>query len=143
MGCSAATFPRSAASWARCSTTSSTSTPWTSTSSWSFATYAASACRNSTTSIRCARSSCRNSTAWKAKLREELSRLTRRVLRGETDYASSWIAAKKRDALRIFRQYVPEEGRHEAFWKRLDDNYFQRFEATEIGWHTRTLWSRT
>ena len=27
-------------------------------------------------------------------------------------------------------------------WNHLDDNYFQRFEATEIGWHTRTLWSR-
>jgi [protein-PII] uridylyltransferase len=46
------------------------------------------------------------------------------------------------EALRIFRQYVPEEGKHAPLWKHLDDNYFQRFEATEIGWHTRTLWSR-
>jgi [protein-PII] uridylyltransferase len=48
--------------------------------------------------------------AWKGKLLEDLFRLTRRLLRGETDYASSWIAAKKDEALRIFRQYVPEEG---------------------------------
>jgi [protein-PII] uridylyltransferase len=80
--------------------------------------------------------------AWKGKLLEDLFRLTRRVLRGEIDYAESWIAAKKQEALRIFRQYVPDAGKHEALWSRLDGNYFQRFEATEIGWHTRTLWAR-
>jgi [protein-PII] uridylyltransferase len=81
--------------------------------------------------------------AWKGKLLEDLFRLTRRLLRGETDYAASWIAAKKQEALRIFRQYVPEPGRNEALWAHLDDNYFQRFEASEIGWHTRTLWARS
>ncbi len=80
--------------------------------------------------------------AWKGKLLEDLFRYTRRVLRGETDYAASWIAAKKDEALRIFRQYVPAPGKHEALWGRLDDHYFQRFEAVEIGWHTRTLWNR-
>ncbi len=80
--------------------------------------------------------------AWKGKLLEDLFRLARRLLRGETDYAASWIAAKKEEALRIFRQYVPEPGREAGLWKHLDDPYFQRFEATEIGWHTRTLWSR-
>jgi [protein-PII] uridylyltransferase len=80
--------------------------------------------------------------AWKGKLLEDLFLLTRRVLRGETDYAASWIAAKREEALRIFRQYVPQPGKEAALWKHLDDNYFQRFEATEIGWHTRTLWSR-
>src|SRR5688572_28468653 len=80
--------------------------------------------------------------AWKGKLLEDLFRHTRRVLRGEADYAGTWIAAKKAEGLRIFTQYVPEPGRHEALWARLDDNYFQRFEGTEIGWHTRTLWNR-
>jgi [protein-PII] uridylyltransferase len=81
--------------------------------------------------------------AWKGKLLEDLFRATRRVLRGETDYAASWINAKKEEALRSFRQYVPEPGKHEVLWKHLDNNYFQRFEANEIAWHTRTLWSRT
>ncbi|MGZ5033102.1 MAG: [protein-PII] uridylyltransferase [Usitatibacter sp.] len=80
--------------------------------------------------------------AWKGKLLEDLFRLTRRVLRGEADYAASWIAAKKEEALKTFRHYVPEPGRHEALWRHLDENYFQRFEANEIAWHTRTLWSR-
>jgi [protein-PII] uridylyltransferase len=80
--------------------------------------------------------------AWKGKLLEDLYRHTRRLLRGETDYAASWIAAKKEEALRSFRQYVPAPDKHEALWRHLDDNYFQRFEASEIAWHTRTLWSR-
>ncbi len=80
--------------------------------------------------------------AWKGKLLEDLFRSTRRVLRGETDYAASAIAGKKREALRIFRTYVPEPGHHEAMWDRLDNNYFQRFEVAEIAWHTRMLWAK-
>jgi [protein-PII] uridylyltransferase len=81
--------------------------------------------------------------AWKGKLLEDLFRSTRRVLRGELDYAASAIAAKKAESLRIFRNYVPEPGKHETLWRHLDDNYFQRFDVAEIAWHTRTLWSRS
>jgi [protein-PII] uridylyltransferase len=80
--------------------------------------------------------------AWKGKLLEDLYRSTRRILRGETEYAASAITAKKQESLRIFTQYVPTPGKHDAFWKTLDENYFQRFEVAEIAWHTRTLWSR-
>ncbi len=77
--------------------------------------------------------------AWKGKLLEDLFRSTRRILRGDTEYAAKSIEAKKAEALRIFSQYVPEPGSHEALWKHFGENYFQRFEAGEIGWHTRTL----
>ncbi|HEX7558275.1 MAG TPA: [protein-PII] uridylyltransferase, partial [Usitatibacter sp.] len=80
--------------------------------------------------------------AWKGKLLEDLYRSTRRILRGETEYAASAITEKKEQGLRIFRQYVPTPGKEEALWKTLDDHYFQRFEVAEIAWHTRTLWSR-
>ncbi|HUP28870.1 MAG TPA: [protein-PII] uridylyltransferase [Usitatibacter sp.] len=80
--------------------------------------------------------------AWKGKLLEDLYRRTLGMLRGESNYAAAWIAAKKEEALKTFRNYVPEEGKEAALWGRLDDNYFQRFEANEIAWHTRTLWSR-
>jgi [protein-PII] uridylyltransferase len=80
--------------------------------------------------------------AWKGKLLEDLYRSTRRILRGETEYAASAITAKREQSLRIFHQYVPTPGKHEPFWKTLDDHYFQRFEVAEIAWHTRTLWSR-
>jgi len=77
--------------------------------------------------------------AWKGKLLEDLFRSTRRILRGDIEYAAKSIEAKKAEALRIFRHYVPEPGTHEALWKHFGENYFQRFEAGEIAWHTRTL----
>jgi [protein-PII] uridylyltransferase len=77
--------------------------------------------------------------AWKAKLLEDLFRSTRRILRGDTEYAAKSIEAKKAEALRILRHYVHDERAHEALWKHFGENYFQRFEAGEIGWHTRTL----
>ena len=71
--------------------------------------------------------------AWKGKLLEDLFRATRRLLLGETASAS-WVADKKEAALRIFTQYVPEPGRHEAFWKNLDDRYFQSLmESVRLG----------
>ena len=48
--------------------------------------------------------------AWKGKLLEDLFRSTRRILRGDTEYAAKSIEAKKAEALRIFRQYVPDAG---------------------------------
>jgi len=80
--------------------------------------------------------------AWKGKLLEDLFRSTRRIHRGDTDYAAKSIEAKKAEALRIFRQYVPGADGHGALWKHFGENYFQRFEASEIGWHTRTLFLR-
>jgi [protein-PII] uridylyltransferase len=77
--------------------------------------------------------------AWKGKLLEDLFRSTRRILRGDTEYAAKSIEAKKAEALRIFRQYMHDDRAHEALWKHFGENYFQRFEASEIGWHTRTL----
>ncbi len=80
--------------------------------------------------------------AWKAKLLEDLFRSTRRILRGDTEYAAKSIEAKKAEALRILRQCVHADGAHEALWRHFGENYFQRFEAGEIGWHTRTLFLR-
>ncbi len=77
--------------------------------------------------------------AWKGKLLEDLFRSTRRILRGDTEYAAKSIESKKLEALRILRQYIHDERAHEALWLHFGENYFQRFEAGEIGWHTRTL----
>jgi [protein-PII] uridylyltransferase len=77
--------------------------------------------------------------AWKGKLLEDLFRSTRRILRGDTEYAAKSIESKKAEALRILRQYIHDEHAHEALWLHFGEAYFQRFEANEIGWHTRTL----
>jgi [protein-PII] uridylyltransferase len=80
--------------------------------------------------------------AWKGKLLEDLFKLTRKLLSGERAPIETWIEGKKAEALRIFAQYVTAEDKHEALWAQLHPAYFQRFEASEIAWHTRTLWSR-
>ena len=49
--------------------------------------------------------------AWKGKLLEDLFRSTRRILRGDTEYAAKSIEAKKAEALRILRQYVHDDAR--------------------------------
>ena len=77
--------------------------------------------------------------AWKGKLLEDLFRSTRRILRGDTAYAARAIEAKKAEALRSLRHYVEDPHAHEPLWKHLGEDYFQRFEAGEIAWHTRTL----
>src|SRR5205085_2337160 len=80
--------------------------------------------------------------AWKSKLLEDLFRNARRVLREGGDTAENQIAAKQRDALRIVRQYAIGDAVHASFWSKLDDGYFQRFDASEIAWHTRVLAGR-
>ena len=77
--------------------------------------------------------------AWKGKLLEDLFRSTRRILRGDTDYAARAIEAKKAEALKSLRHYVEDPDAHVALWNHLGEDYFQRFEAGEIAWHTRTL----
>jgi len=77
--------------------------------------------------------------AWKGKLIEDLYRSTRRILRGDTDYAARAIEAKKAEAVKSLRHYVEDPKAHEPLWKHLGEDYFQRFEAGEIAWHTRTL----
>jgi [protein-PII] uridylyltransferase len=81
--------------------------------------------------------------AWKGKLLEDLFKLTRKLLNGERAPIENWIEGKKTEALRIFSQYVPAPGKHEELWSKLDASYFQRFDPSEIAWHTRTLWSRS
>jgi [protein-PII] uridylyltransferase len=81
--------------------------------------------------------------AWKGKLLEDLFKLTRKLLRGERAPIETWIEGKKTEALRIFSQYVPAPGKQEELWSKLDASYFQRFDPSEIAWHTRTLWSRS
>jgi [protein-PII] uridylyltransferase len=80
--------------------------------------------------------------AWKGKLLEDLYRATLRVLQGGRDVLTDAVAEKKDEALRILRQYAIGDGAEKTLWQQLDDRYFQRFEAQEIAWHTRTLIGR-
>lgn len=77
--------------------------------------------------------------AWKARLLEDLFRLTRRQLGGETAPANAELEGRKQEALRTMRLYGVSERAHEPLWDQLDVVYFLRHSAQDIAWHTRTL----
>jgi [protein-PII] uridylyltransferase len=76
---------------------------------------------------------------WKARLLEDLFRLTRRLLGGERVAATAELENRKREALRVLQLYGLSAQAHEPLWKQLDLVYFLRHTAKDIAWHTRTL----
>ena len=77
--------------------------------------------------------------AWKGKLLEDLFRLTRRVLRGDSVGYDQDVQTKQTEALRLLRLYALSETVGERLWRELDVAYFLRHEPQEIAWQTRTL----
>ncbi|MBC7414419.1 MAG: [protein-PII] uridylyltransferase [Herminiimonas sp.] len=80
--------------------------------------------------------------AWKAKLLEDLYRMTLRVLGGEVSSADHELHSRQQDALKTLRLYGLAEHAHEALWKQLDVAYFLRHDASDIAWQTRALCQR-
>jgi [protein-PII] uridylyltransferase len=77
--------------------------------------------------------------AWKAKLLEDLYRLTSRVLGGHAPDPHAEVEARKRDALvKIAMHTLPFQA-HMALWNTLDVGYFMRHDSGDIAWHTRQL----
>lgn len=77
--------------------------------------------------------------AWKAKLLEDLYKLTLRVLGGHESNPESEIESRQRDALIDLSLHAVDKGAHEALWNTLDVSYFLRHDASDISWHTRQL----
>jgi [protein-PII] uridylyltransferase len=77
--------------------------------------------------------------AWKARLLEDLFRMTRRLLEGEAAPATSELENRKREALRILQLYGLSPTAHERLWSQLDVVYFMRHTPRDIAWHARTL----
>jgi len=80
--------------------------------------------------------------AWKAKLLEDLYRITLRVLGGEPHSADRELKNRQEEALATLRLYGLTGDAHEALWKQLDVAYFLRHDASDIAWQTRSLWDR-
>jgi [protein-PII] uridylyltransferase len=77
--------------------------------------------------------------AWKGKLLEDLFRLTRRVLRGDSVGYDQDVQAKQAEALRLLRLYALSDKVGERLWSELDVAYFLRHDPQEIAWQTRHL----
>ncbi len=80
--------------------------------------------------------------AWKAKLLEDLYRMTLRVLGGEPHSADRELKNRQQEALATLRLYGLPIDAHEALWKQLDVAYFLRHDASDIAWQTRSLYDR-
>ena len=79
---------------------------------------------------------------WKAKLLEDLYRMTRRLLAGESVAPLTGLDERMEDARRLLRLRGLRPGVETAFWDRLDTAYFLRHDSEEISWHTQTLYHR-
>ncbi len=77
--------------------------------------------------------------AWKGKLLEDLYRLTRRVLAGETPSAQVRLDARRAEAVRVLDLYAIGPERYAHFWRQLDAPYFLRNDPQDVAWHTRVL----
>ncbi|MFZ5523891.1 MAG: [protein-PII] uridylyltransferase [Pseudomonadota bacterium] len=75
--------------------------------------------------------------AWKAKLIEDLFRLTRRYLRDGR--VADQLGEIRREATTALNLYAMSPDTYQLLWAQLDDSYFMDHEAQEIAWHTRSL----
>ena len=76
--------------------------------------------------------------AWKDKLTRELYLAARRVLEGNAPHTDG-IEEKKEQARTQLRLYGFAPDSESKLWNRLDDIYFLRQDARDIGWQTRRL----
>ncbi|MCY0912386.1 [protein-PII] uridylyltransferase [Massilia antarctica] len=80
--------------------------------------------------------------AWKAKLLEDLYRVTLRVLGGEPHSADRELKNRQEEAMATLRLYGLPDIAHVDLWKQLDVAYFLRHDASDIAWQTRCLWDK-
>jgi [protein-PII] uridylyltransferase len=80
--------------------------------------------------------------AWKAKLLEDLYRITLRVLGGEPPSADRELKNRQDEAMATLRLYGLPADAHLPLWKQLDVAYFLRHDASDIAWQTRALIDR-
>jgi len=79
---------------------------------------------------------------WKAKLLEDLYRMTRRLLAGESVAPLAGVEERQEDARRLLRLHGLRPDSEAGLWEQLDTAYFLRHGAEEIAWHALTLYHR-
>jgi [protein-PII] uridylyltransferase len=77
--------------------------------------------------------------AWKAKLLEDLYRLTLAALGNTQVNTHTLLSERKESATQLTRLAGVNDSARQEFWKQLDVAYFLRHEAADIAWHTQHL----
>ena len=80
--------------------------------------------------------------AWKAKLLEDLYRLTANLLRNKVEPVRIGMSERQEEARRLLRYHGLRPDVERELWSQLDTGYFIRHTAEEVAWHTRTLYYR-
>jgi len=80
--------------------------------------------------------------AWKAKLLEDLYKVTLRVLGGEPHSADRELRQRQIEARAMLRLAGLPEQAHAALWSQLDVAWFLRHDAADIAWQTRSLYDK-
>lgn len=76
---------------------------------------------------------------WKARLLEELFFVTRRFLRGKASDIDTEVEQRKLLARTRLTYHGLDAADYETLWQYWGRQYFLRYEAEEIAWHTRLL----
>jgi [protein-PII] uridylyltransferase len=79
--------------------------------------------------------------AWKGKLLEDLYRLTLRALGGARPNMDAEVEARKLEARHMLNLASLAPGIEQGLWKTLELSYFARHDASDIEWHTRSLYA--
>ena len=79
---------------------------------------------------------------WKAKLLEDLYRMTQRLLSGGHAAPLAGIEERQEQVRNKLRLRGLQSGVETEFWKRLDTAYFLRHDSNDIAWHTQVLYHR-
>ncbi|HOM15307.1 MAG TPA: ACT domain-containing protein, partial [Rubrivivax sp.] len=77
--------------------------------------------------------------AWKAKLLEDLYRLTLRALGGAKPNLDAEIETRKHEALQLLARPPGAPGGEPPLWRTLDVSYFARHDAADLAWHAAAL----
>ena len=79
---------------------------------------------------------------WKAKLLEDLYRMTCALFKGQPLAQTGGVAERKDEARRLLRLRGLRPDIEADLWSRLDTAYFMRHDAEVVAWHTRNLYYR-
>jgi [protein-PII] uridylyltransferase len=77
--------------------------------------------------------------AWKAKLLENLFFATQRFLRGDAADTEMEARLRQQQAAEKLGYYGIKPEHYQLLWQNLGKQYFLRYEAQEIAWHTRLI----
>ena len=80
--------------------------------------------------------------SWKAKLLEDLFKVSLKILNGKNPFDSKNFHLRQKESLKILKNNQFDIKKHEEFWENLNVGYFLQHDSSEIAWHTQFLYDK-